>query len=484
MYGKNDQRSRRKIEGQSGVYSPLNISSGGERDKKRDSDKDKSNKASENEASGVPDYGAVTAPLSKYRNRSDGEYDEVNTDDDMYDNNSGQDDEHAWPFNNEEFGDIRNTVAYSSARTGRHRRKLAARTKGGEFQVSRRKRRLYFCCIGSEIDIQKLHDHINVTNGWDLKLYGDCLRLFRSGHESSSFMIPKKPESPNKSRQYGNQSMDEKDGAVSSASIGSGDKEKEKDHISTNLLQKLKLISKRGVGTGAQEVYIFEFGAAVLWGFPKGEETDLIDFIKEFVTEGLLDAHEFDSGEDDIGFVTSRDQEMITIANDVITMSENTVEKQRLAVSYAIAQSTILALFEARVETKVNEYKYIPETLAAKGQINLTHKQIGRMIGEIFVVRHDVNLHTVVLDTPDFFWKEEKYEVEYRMMTRYLEMSERVETVNKRLDMLKELLDVLEQQLESAHASKLEWIVIWLIVVEIVIEFIGIAGEVMGIWTL
>lgn len=24
--------------------------------------------------------------------------------------------------------------------------------------------------------------------------------------------------------------------------------------------------------------------------------------------------------------------------------------------------------------------------------------------GEVFVIRHDVNLHTEILDTPDFFW--------------------------------------------------------------------------------
>lgn len=30
------------------------------------------------------------------------------------------------------------------------------------------------------------------------------------------------------------------------------------------------------------------------------------------------------------------------------------------------------------------------------------------MIGEVFVIRHDVNLHSEILDTPDFFWKEEK----------------------------------------------------------------------------
>jgi uncharacterized Rmd1/YagE family protein len=28
------------------------------------------------------------------------------------------------------------------------------------------------------------------------------------------------------------------------------------------------------------------------------------------------------------------------------------------------------------------------------------------MIGDVFVIRHDVNLHTEILDTPDFFWDE------------------------------------------------------------------------------
>ena len=49
---------------------------------------------------------------------------------------------------------------------------------------------------------------------------------------------------------------------------------------------------------------------------------------------------------------------------------------------------------------------YIPETLAARGKVKLSAKQLGGMIGEVYVIRHDVNLHSEILDTPDFFWKE------------------------------------------------------------------------------
>lgn len=49
-------------------------------------------------------------------------------------------------------------------------------------------------------------------------------------------------------------------------------------------------------------------------------------------------------------------------------------------------------------------------------------------------------------------------------------MGGRTEILNKRLDMLRELLEVLQQQMETAHATKLEWIVIYLIVVEVLLQ--------------
>jgi Uncharacterised ACR, YagE family COG1723 len=36
----------------------------------------------------------------------------------------------------------------------------------------------------------------------------------------------------------------------------------------------------------------------------------------------------------------------------------------------------------------------------------------------VFVIRHDVNLHTEILDTPDFFWYDgQQYEGDYKMVS-------------------------------------------------------------------
>ena len=68
----------------------------------------------------------------------------------------------------------------------------------------------------------------------------------------------------------------------------------------------------------------------------------------------------------------------------------------------------------------------------------------------------------------------------YRLTMRYLEMENRTEILNKRLDMLRELLGVLQQQHENAHAVTVEWIVIWLIIISVVLEVFSILTNVLS----
>lgn len=59
-------------------------------------------------------------------------------------------------------------------------------------------------------------------------------------------------------------------------------------------------------------------------------------------------------------------------------------------------------------------------------------------------------------------------------------MANRTEILNKRLDMLRELLGVLQQQLDNSHSMNVEWIVIWLIIVSVVLESMVIIMNVLA----
>ena len=60
------------------------------------------------------------------------------------------------------------------------------------------------------------------------------------------------------------------------------------------------------------------------------------------------------------------------------------------------------------------------------------------------------------------------------MMHGYLEMSDRAAVLNKRMELMRELLGVLQRMMENSHGSEIEWVVIWLILISIVMDFMDI----------
>ena len=226
--------------------------------------------------------------------------------------------------------------------TGRQRKKLAARSKGGEFQARRKKRRVYFCCICSELDIEQVYEFLAndkeklydpKKGDWTFQVHADVLRMYKSS-------------TGNENEHEGGKVGDiEKDVLLKramsepTASTVSG--------TAYDGMDKTELDTTTRIGvSGTQEVFIFEFGSIVLWGFSRGEEESIIKMIRKFATKGAVKEYEFGDCEDDMAFVTSPNVSRISIGNDVITLPDETLAKQRLAVSYAIAQSTVLSLFD------------------------------------------------------------------------------------------------------------------------------------------
>ena len=89
-----------------------------------------------------------------------------------------------------------------------------------------------------------------------------------------------------------------------------------------------------------------------------------------------------------------------------------------------------------------------------------------------FLERAVINLHLDALDTPEFFWEDSELEPLYKMITVYLDVQPRVEVLNKRLSILHELLEVLGNELNHQHSSRLELTIIWLIVFEVCLSLL------------
>ncbi len=64
----------------------------------------------------------------------------------------------------------------------------------------------------------------------------------------------------------------------------------------------------------------------------------------------------------------------------------------------------------------------------------------------------------------------------YKRVCEYLEFDTRVDVLNTRFQVLQEMLDMLRNHQNNHHMARLEWIVIWLIVVEVVVGLLDLMG--------
>lgn len=211
------------------------------------------------------------------------------------------------------------------------------------------------------------------------------------------------------------------------------------------------------------DLFYFSYGVTVCWGLSMEQCLDFLNQLREFEDQPLEDVEK-----DEFTFIFG---EAPKIVEDEIILPNQEV-LARLAISHGIAQSVKLGVFENKVRRIFNHTKHIPEELARQGRIGLSRKEIRRKMGELFIERNSINLHVDVLDTPEFFWEYSELEPLYAMTANYLDIETRVEVLNHRLDVVRELFEMLGNELNHQHSSRLEWTIIFLIVVEVILSLL------------
>lgn len=207
--------------------------------------------------------------------------------------------------------------------------------------------------------------------------------------------------------------------------------------------------------------FVFYFGVVVFWSVPEERQIRILADLRPFETRAYRERET-----EEMDYLKGEES---NISHDQISLKTDSV-MEKLAVSFALAQSTKLSVFERSVENEIEISKRLPEELAMRGQISLSSAKISKQMGRLFMERSEVNLTSEILDTPEFFWEDDRFLPFFKRVADYLEIDKRVDVLNRRLDVIQELLHMLTTEAQSRHASKLEWIIIWLIVLEVFIE--------------
>lgn len=166
--------------------------------------------------------------------------------------------------------------------------------------------------------------------------------------------------------------------------------------------------------------------------------------------------------------------------NFYITQNEEQNVLEKYTFSNALSLSVKLGIWEASLEDYIDSMAYVTEDLKQGNKIKMTRAEVLRKTGELFALRHLINLSSDLLDTPDFYWDREQLENVYAQTTNYFNISKRTRVMNEKLNHCVELADLITSNLNDIHHCRLEKIIIYLIMIEVGFECLHYAERYYG----
>ncbi len=151
----------------------------------------------------------------------------------------------------------------------------------------------------------------------------------------------------------------------------------------------------------------------------------------------------------------------------------------KLAFSHGITRSVQLGVLEKHLTKYLESIESIPiELMKGQPPPGLTASNMMKKHGQLLYIRGLLNLHTDLVDNiPEYYWSRTDLAKYFESISRSLDVLPRIKILNQRLDHADRLVDSMKDHLNKEHGTRMEWIIIALIAVEVVFEVVHYLNE-------
>lgn len=224
-----------------------------------------------------------------------------------------------------------------------------------------------------------------------------------------------------------------------------------------------------------RQIYFFREGSVVFWNVPELECISVLDFLKHYqigtyyrslvIAEKEIMNYSYNTS----GKKSALDSSKFCLDNSP-GRCDHDINLEKFTLSNAMSLSVKLAIWEASLNHYIDSIEYVVEDLKSGKALRISRKEVTRKTGELFGLRHSINLSSDLLDVPDFYWENDELETLYLQLCSYFSISRRTRVMNEKLNHCMELVELLTSHLSDRHHVRLEWMIIVLIMIEVMIE--------------
>jgi required for meiotic nuclear division protein 1 len=131
------------------------------------------------------------------------------------------------------------------------------------------------------------------------------------------------------------------------------------------------------------------------------------------------------------------------------------------------AQSAALDYYNQRAEVLLAEIRQLTQQMEEKGAINTSRKNMVRYIGRALNQKNRIVENLYIFDSPELTWEDENLDRVHRGLERMFELKSRFREVEYTYKVVEDNLAVLREFYLHAESSRMEWIIIILILIEV-----------------
>jgi required for meiotic nuclear division protein 1 len=210
-------------------------------------------------------------------------------------------------------------------------------------------------------------------------------------------------------------------------------------------------------------LYLFDYGVVVFANFEAIEKSNFIQFVKKYAT---LEVNENLSEEYSIQVEASITKSVVKDSFVTVPIVNPSVLR---IVMLNIAQSVALEYYEILTNNLINSSKEYILELELKGKISISKINLLKYIGKVLNVKNSIIDNLYILDDPNLVWDNEELNFLNRQLKANFDINTRFKDLDYRLQIVEDNLRLFTDVLNVRESSRLEWIIVILIAIEIVI---------------
>lgn len=180
-----------------------------------------------------------------------------------------------------------------------------------------------------------------------------------------------------------------------------------------------------------REIFFFRTGSVVLWNCSDLEGSNVLAQLKHCEVDGY-DRRLVEAERDCMayGYEANRHR-AARLANGQFVVSRGAnAALEKYTFANAMSASVKLGIWEAALDRYVDSMAYVTADLKRGAKIRMSRAEVLRRTGELFALRHLINLSSDLLDTPDFYWDREQLEGLYSSACGYFSVQRRTKVRN------------------------------------------------------